>query len=118
MKILIAGSRTITRYEDLLYEWLHAPEEWTDFNTTIISGCAPGVDTLAIDLAHKEGYDLIEMPADWKKHGRGAGFIRNNEMVKICDAALILWDGKSSGTNHTIELLKHAKKFYQLRIIK
>lgn len=118
MNILIAGSRTITDYPTLFNAWFKTPYEWRKPEPTIISGCAAGVDTLAITFADRMWYDLIRMPANWKKFGPSAGFIRNVEMVKICDAALILWDGKSSGTHHTIELLKHAKKPYQLEIIK
>ncbi len=114
MKILIAGSRTITQYPALFNFWHKTPYEWRHPEPTIISGCASGVDTLAIFLAESLQLDCIKMPANWKKHGKAAGFIRNKEMVDLCDVALILWDEKSRGTENTIKLLKAAKKQYEL----
>ena len=48
-------------------------------------------------------------PADWKKHGINAGFIRN---ALMCDyvgpngGLIALWDGKSKGTKKIIDLAK------------
>lgn len=35
---------------------------------------------------------------------------RNEEMVRLCDSALIFWDGKSKGTKHTIDYAKKLNK--------
>ncbi len=45
-------------------------------------------------------------PADWDKHGKPAGYIRNAEMADKAEALLALWDGQSRGTLHMINLAK------------
>jgi len=70
----------------------------------IISGGAPGADTLGEEYAKKYTYDIIRIPADWKKYGKPAGFIRNTEMIKTATHVIAFWDGQSKGTKHTIDL--------------
>ena len=41
---------------------------------------------------------------DWDKHGKKAGFIRNELIIKNCDAVLAFWNGTSKGTFHSISL--------------
>ena len=36
-------------------------------------------------------------PANWGLYGRGAGPIRNAEMVKDSDGVVVFWNGESSG---------------------
>ena len=47
----------------------------------------------------RKGYKLkiAEFPADWEKHGRGAGFVRNKQMAEYATHLLAFWDGKSKG---------------------
>jgi hypothetical protein len=47
----------------------------------IISGAASGADHIAANWAKDRGVDLREFPADWAKHGRAAGPIRNRQML-------------------------------------
>ncbi len=70
---------------------------------TVITGMAKGADTLAWDIAMDWHYNLIEFPADWDKHGKSAGPIRNHQMALEGDALIAFWDGKSKGTKHMIE---------------
>jgi hypothetical protein len=50
---------------------------------------------------------VTEMPADWNKHGKRAGFIRNIEMLDMLnpveDIVIAFWDGESRGTMHTVD---------------
>lgn len=52
-----------------------------DPETFIKSGAARGADSVAIDWAVVNWVRFREYPADWDRHGRGAGFIRNQEML-------------------------------------
>lgn len=52
----------------------------------------------------KEDLQLNTFPADWNKHGRAAGPIRNEEMAQYADALIAFWDGKSRGTKSMISL--------------
>ncbi len=100
MKLIIAGSRTITDYSLL--------KTALDNNglpiTTIISGGARGVDQLGERYAKENGIDLIIMPANWDLHGRSAGYKRNVAMAQIADGLLAFWDGQSKGTKHMIDI--------------
>lgn len=50
-------------------------------DVTVISGTARGADTLGADWAVCNWLRLEEFPADWDKHGKAAGHIRNQQML-------------------------------------
>ena len=82
MRLLVCGSRTFNR-KDLM--WAKLDEILEDVpldEIVIIQGMAPGADTLALEYALE--YDLTheDYPADWKTHGRKAGFLRNTQMLE------------------------------------
>ena len=104
MKVAIVGSRTWTdassihRYIDRLIA------EHADL--TIVSGAAPGVDRIAAGYAVSMGLTVIEHHADWKRHGRTAGAIRNQAIVSDSDAVVAFWDGVSRGTKITLDIAR------------
>jgi hypothetical protein len=106
IKLIIAGGRDFTDYQTLLYAFTNFLHKQPKENITIISGMARGADSLGIQIAINMGLRLIEMPAEWDKYGKSAGYRRNEEMAKIATHALIAWDGKSKGTGHMIDLAK------------
>ena len=99
MKLLIVGSRSIKDF-DL------APHVSKEVNT-IISGGASGVDSLAEQYADTHKLSKFIIRPRYDLYGRGAPLKRNEEMVKMADAVLIIWDGKSKGTQYTA---KYAEK--------
>ena len=102
MKTIIAGSRTITDFE-----LLEQAIETCGFEiSTVISGCAKGLDRLGEFWAEKYEIPILKFPADWVKYGRGAGPVRNKEMAKNADACIVLWDGKSKGAKNMIDLAR------------
>lgn len=48
---------------------------------TVIHGGASGADNAAGRMARELNLEVEVHPADWKKHGRAAGPIRNQEML-------------------------------------
>lgn len=98
MRVIIAGSRDITDYDEVckaVYE--------SRFNvTTVVSGGARGVDRLAIEYAKINNIPLVVFDADWNLYGKAAGYIRNELMAKNADALIALWDGYSRGTKNMI----------------
>ena len=100
MRTIIAGSRTATSYDDLLAAI--AAITWSP--TEIISGSARGADVLGERWALENNIPLRRMPANWAKDGQRAGYIRNVQMAENADALLALWNGKSPGTRHMIEI--------------
>lgn len=50
--------------------------------------------------------DNIVMNANWEKHGKSAGYKRNQEMANVSTHLIAFWDGKSRGTKHMIDIAK------------
>lgn len=99
MKTIIAGSRTITDIDVV-----RRAEQQSRFTMgEVVSGCAAGVDRLGEQLAAELGLPVRRFPADWEKHGRAAGPIRNLRMAEYADALIAVWDGKSRGTKNMID---------------
>lgn len=110
MKVIIAGSRNITDYN--MIEQVISKSK---FNITeVVCGCAIGVDRVGQQWAKNNSIKIEEMPANWNKHGRAAGPIRNSEMAKYADAAIIIWDGKSPGSKNMIDQMRRLNKPYEL----
>ena len=80
----------------------------------IVHGAARGADSLASAWATRNGVKQDSYPAEWDKHGKAAGFIRNEKMWKVADAGIIFWDGESKGTKHSIKLASTYKKVLQV----
>ena len=99
MKLLIAGSRSITDFDLAPY----VPEDVT----LILTGGANGVDALAEEYADKHRISKLILRPQYKLYHRGAPLKRNDRMVELCDKVLVIWDGVSRGTKHTID---HANK--------
>lgn len=104
-KVIIAGSRGFSNYK-LLKESCDKflREKKKTHNIIIVSGHARGADLLGEKYAKDWGYDLEIYPADWKKHGKAAGFRRNEQMAQTADAVIAFWDGESHGTKHMIDI--------------
>ena len=81
-------------------------QDETGEEIVIISGHALGADSLDERYAQERGFKIETYPADWKKYGRAAGPIRNEQMANIANALIAFWDGKSKGTKNMINLAK------------
>jgi hypothetical protein len=103
-KVIIAGSRNFDNYNQLKTYCNHILKNKE--NIEIVCGLAKGADILGKKYAEENNYSVAEFPANWDKFGKSAGYIRNAEMVKYADAAIIFWNGKSSGSKHMIDLAK------------
>ncbi len=102
MKTIIAGSRGIIDY----FVLLQAIKDYPFSITSVVSGCAKGVDTLGEQYAQENNLKLYKFPADWSTYGKRAGYIRNAEMAENADALLAIWDGESRGTKHMIDIAR------------
>lgn len=102
-KVIVAGSRNFTDY-DLLTQKLDTLLQNVTDEIEIVSGTASGADKLGERYAEKRCLSVKRFPADWDKHGKRAGYLRNAEMAKYADALVAFWDGKSKGTEHMINL--------------
>ena len=121
LKCVIAGSRSLglkkvdekliqmTLDECLFVEDMFTKCEWSSRILEIVSGVARGIDNLGEQLADKLGLKLTKFHANWTI-GERAGYIRNNDMAKYCDMAMIYWDGISSGSKDMIDQMKKLNK--------
>ena len=107
MRVIIAGGRDYDDYHRLVEECDRQLGGWFSDEVTIFSGHAPGADTLGEEYAAEREYKVKQFPALWHKHGRGAGPIRNRQMVLKADVLIAFWDGKSKGTNGIIHEALH-----------
>jgi hypothetical protein len=110
-KVVIAGGRDFNDFPTLCNTMDKLLERQIKINKiTIISGGARGADTLGERYAQLKGFELIRVKANWDKHGKSAGFIRNKEMLTLTDGVVCFWDGKSRGTKHMIDITGHSPK--------
>jgi hypothetical protein len=70
-----------------------------------------GADYWGEQWAYAHWHTVKLFPADWEKHGKAAGMIRNKEMVLWAAErkpayCVAMWDGKSPGTLNTINLAR------------
>lgn len=100
-KLAIVGSRTFNNY-DLLSETVL---DHIDIQAIshIISGGAKGADSLAEQFASNWDIPTIIFKPDWNKYGRGAGMIRNKQIISESDIVIAFWDGVSKGTKNSID---------------
>ena len=101
-RILVCGGRDYTdmkKVYDTLDE-LHP--------TCIIHGMARGADALAGAYAQHWQLDVDEYPADWNKYGKGAGYIRNKQMLDEGKPDLVVAFPGGKGTAMMIKLAKEA----------
>lgn len=105
MRILITGGRSFTD-ERLLFAQLDRLHDAHSFSL-LIHGDARGADRLAGDWALQRGIEVLSCPADWRRHGRAAGMLRNKQMLKYEPELLVAFPG-GTGTKNMITLARDA----------
>lgn len=131
MRVLICGGRNfgnVTKLPDGSWEpatlrqymfgtqWLitqfsdYLPDPETPDNMygelTIIHGKAKGGDTIAQDFATNQWLKEEQYPADWEKHGKAAGHIRNQQMLDEGKPDIVV---AFPGGRGTADMIRRAK---------
>lgn len=124
IKLIIAGSRTITNYEKVKPIIDKIVKDNKIKVSTVFSGKAPGMDRIGEIWADELKIPIKDFPADWKnltakgavikegkygKYNAKAGFDRNEQMGKEADAAIVIWTG-SSGSENMIDVMEKLNK--------
>ena len=102
MKLLIAGSRSITDFDLSPYISKEVDE--------IISGGANGIDALAEKYADERRISKHIIRPQYHLYKKAAPIKRNKDMVILADCVLVIWDGTSRGTLATINFAKEQNK--------
>ena len=128
-KVIVAGGRDFTDYKMLKgvldYFFFNKLEQGVSIE--IVSGCAKGVDRLGEHYSKTVlGKEATKFPAPWddvegkasneigyttngKPYWKGAGHFRNGQMAEYADAAVLFWNGESTGTENMIKQAKRNK---------
>ena len=105
MKVLVCGGRDYADAQRVAMT-LVGVDAGAEPITAVISGCAPGADTLGERWAIDRGIDVERYPADWAKHGRAAGSIRNQQMLDEGKPDLVV---AFPGGRGTADMVRRAK---------
>lgn len=104
--VLVTGSREWTDPEPIRRELASLPA-----NSILLHGNARGVDRLADQLARELGLDVRPRPADWEVYGRGAGIVRNKQMLAEGPDIVLAFHpnlAEARGTKHMVEIARKA----------
>lgn len=114
MKVIIAGSRHMP---DELFHLISKAVFASGFDITeVVSGCAKGADRLGERWAREKLVPCTRFPADWSKHGKAAGPIRNGQMKNYADAAIVfIWDNSRGSANMISQMQKANKPVFIVR---
>ncbi len=121
LKVIVAGSRSFSNYalvehvcDNIIIGFFceNFPERDFFLSTSVIivSGGCRGVDRIAEKYAEEKYFKFEMFKADWNKYGKQAGPIRNGEMAKYADMAVVFWDGESRGSqNMIVQMVRQGK---------
>lgn len=114
VKVIIAGSRCLGYFKDLVATVDEAVKDSGFEVTEVVSGTARGVDEAGElwgerndvpverfepawhDLNHPEA--VVKTGSNGEKYNANAGPLRNREMAQYSDALVLIWDGESDGS--------------------
>lgn len=107
MRLIIAGSRSITSLRTVADAFEDSQFTWADVDV-LVNGGAAGVDALAAELVtQNESITIdeyvVEDYLDDAPHARVAPLFRNTAMAENADALFAIWDGESTGTEDMIQ---------------
>lgn len=103
MRVLVTGGRDFHDRE-LVFPTLDRLHDTYRF-TVLIHGDASGADRLSGEWASERGVKVEAQPADWKRYGRAAGPIRNQQMLQEKPGLVVAFPGGKG----TADMVKRAK---------
>jgi len=102
MRLLVCGGRDYTN-KKLIETILNSLDGDPCCPNLLIHGAAQGADSLAAGVAFDIGWNVKAFPADWTKHGKSAGPIRNAQMLKEGTPDLVIAFPGGYGTKNMME---------------
>lgn len=105
-RVLVTGSRTWTD-QSVIRDVLSSV--WHPSTVLVSGGCPRGADHLCEQCWTHWGGHVERHPADWHRHGRGAGMARNQHMIRLgADLCLAFIRDHSPGATHCADTAEHA----------
>ena len=106
VKVLVCGGRSYADAETLnrVLDDLHS--EFAIIQ--LIEGDAPGADRLAGQWAERQQLPHRKFPAKWRQYGKGAGYLRNKEMIEVGRPDLVVAFPGGPGTANMVALARAA----------
>jgi YspA, cpYpsA-related SLOG family len=102
MRVLVCGGRDFTDQALLEDRLAGIPAV-----AVIVEGGALGADRLAREFGQQRGITVETFSADWEKHGRAAGPIRNKRMLNEGNPNLVV---AFPGGRRTANMVKQARE--------
>lgn len=105
VRIIVCGSREWKDRDAIDRELGELYQKHRSDLVIVHGACPKGADRLAESWCKAVGVTQERYPAEWHKHGRAAGPIRNLEMAQSepkPELCLAFWDGASAGTKDMI----------------
>lgn len=110
MRVLICGSRN-WKHKGPIKTYLDGLHKAFGDALVIIEGGADGADRIAGEWAIDNEVEHLIYEADWETHGKSAGPVRNEKMLKEGKPDLVLgfksgfdWFFQRGGTEHMINI--------------
>jgi hypothetical protein len=98
MKVLVTGGRDYKDYGVVAQELAKLKPD------TIVQGGATGADHLARVWANANNVLCVTYPAQWKQHGKKAGYLRNKQMLEEEQPDLVLAFPGGKGTANMVKI--------------
>lgn len=102
MKVIICGSRDWTDRQAIADRVAKLPTD-----AIVIQGDAKGADTIAAEFAWRLGRQVVSAHANWERHGKAAGPIRNSAMLALGPDLVIAFSSTqpqlTKGTNDMVK---------------
>lgn len=107
--LAIAGSRAPAAHlDDVLAAARSGPLELRErmggWPVRVLHGNTPGVARVLAARLHEAGWPVEALPADWDRHGRRAGVLRDLSLLARSDALLAIWDATSVDAGRVLDL--------------
>ncbi|MCR3746666.1 DUF2493 domain-containing protein [Lentzea californiensis] len=106
-RILVTGSRNWTSVSSMRRMLAVARACYPD--AVLVHGACRGADLMAAGIWTGWGLPTEAHPADWDRHGKAAGPIRNQHMIRLgADACVAFLRPESKGARHCADAAERA----------
>jgi hypothetical protein len=107
MRVLICGGRDFNRHSFIYHALDDISDETGPFSHVIVGG-ASGADYWGESWAYMQRVPFTVFKADWKRHGRAAGPIRNQQMIEDGKPDLVVAFPGGKGTADMVSRARRA----------